>query len=133
MPADYEIGYGKPPPQARFRKGRSGNPRGRPKGTRNLKSDLQEELSERIPIRDQGRSRRISKQRALIKSLFARALQGNAAATTQLLQLILRVLGPEAVAEAAEAALTPEEQEILTLALARLGPGDAPESKGGAP
>jgi hypothetical protein len=50
----------------------------------------------------------------------------------QLLPLILRVLGPEAVAEAAEAALTPDEQEILALALARLGPDDAPESEGGA-
>src|SRR4051794_14256830 len=77
MAADYEIGYGKPPPEARFRKGRPGNPRGRPKGTKNLKTDLQEELSQWIPIRDQGRSRRISKQRALIKSLIARALQGN--------------------------------------------------------
>ncbi len=32
MADDYEIGYGKPPKQTQFRKGQSGNPRGRPKG-----------------------------------------------------------------------------------------------------
>ena len=34
MPDDYEVGYKKPPPRTRFRKGRSGNPKGRPKGSR---------------------------------------------------------------------------------------------------
>jgi hypothetical protein len=29
--ADYEIGYGKPPERTRWKKGQSGNPRGRPK------------------------------------------------------------------------------------------------------
>ncbi len=33
-PRDYEVGYGKPPSRTRFRSGQSGNPRGRPKGTK---------------------------------------------------------------------------------------------------
>src|SRR3954452_22678400 len=32
----YEVGYGKPPRHTRFEKGRSGNPRGRPKSSKNL-------------------------------------------------------------------------------------------------
>jgi hypothetical protein len=43
------VGYGRPPEHTRFRKGHSGNPKGRPKGTRNLLTDVQEELAERIP------------------------------------------------------------------------------------
>ena len=40
------VGYKKPPKHKRWRKGESGNPTGRRKGQRNLKTDLLEELSE---------------------------------------------------------------------------------------
>ena len=43
---DYEVGYGKPPRHTRFTKGRSGNPRGRSPGAKNLKTLLSEALSE---------------------------------------------------------------------------------------
>ncbi len=33
------VGYCKPPKRTRFQPGQSGNPRGRPKGTKNLKTD----------------------------------------------------------------------------------------------
>jgi hypothetical protein len=131
MSDEDKIGYGRPPRHTRFRKGRSGNPKGRPKGVKNLKTDLLEELAEPISIRDQGRSRSFSKQRALIKSLIARALQGNMAAFAQLVTLMMRVIGPEAVPDSQEEPLTPEEQEVLRLALARLGSGpDKPEGDG---
>ena len=80
----YEVGYGKPPTHTRFEKGRSGNPRGRPKGARNLETDLAEELGERIRIREDGRDRRVSKQRAMIKALVARAMKGDTRAATAL-------------------------------------------------
>src|SRR5262245_9703511 len=133
MSDEDQVGYGKPPRHTRFRKGRSGNPRGRPKGSKNLKTDLLEELSEPIPVRDPGRSRRVSKQRAVIKTLTARALQGNMHALAQLLNLTLRVIGSDGVAQSQDEQLTPEEREVLALALARLGLGrDDPETDGGA-
>src|SRR5262249_42455656 len=73
----YKIGYGKPPKGTQFKKGTSGNPKGRPKGSLNLSTDLAAELSEQITLREGGRSRRVSKQRALIKSLLSKALQGD--------------------------------------------------------
>jgi hypothetical protein len=88
----YKVGYGKPPKSTRFKKGKSGNPRGRPKGSLNLVTDLTAELGEHITVREDGRPRKVSKQRALIKSLMAKALQGDVRATTSLLALYARVI-----------------------------------------
>ena len=73
----YNVGYGKPPKSGQFKPGKSGNSKGRPKGSRKLATDLATELNEQITVREDGRSRRVSKQRALIKSLMAKALQGD--------------------------------------------------------
>jgi hypothetical protein len=77
---------------AKFKRGKSGNPKGRPKGRLNLATDLSAELGEHITVREDGRPRKVSKQRALIKSLMAKALQGDIRATAALLALYARVL-----------------------------------------
>jgi len=87
----YKIGYGKPPKATQFQKGKSGNPRGRPKGSLNLATDLASELGEVITVSEHGCPRRVSKQRALIKSLMAKALQGDIRAATAVLALNARV------------------------------------------
>ncbi|HYU45565.1 MAG TPA: DUF5681 domain-containing protein [Terriglobales bacterium] len=87
-----KVGYGKPPKATQFKKGKSGNPKGRPKGSLNLATDLAAELGEQITVREDGRPRRVSKQRALIKSLMAKALQGDVRATAALLALYARVI-----------------------------------------
>ena len=88
----YGVGYGKPPKHTRFKPGRSGNPKGRPKGTKNLKADLTEELSERISVSEGGKPKKLSKQRALVKSLTAKAIKGDARAISTIINLMLRVL-----------------------------------------
>ena len=98
MSDDYEIGYGKPPKASQFKPGQSGNPKGRPKGAKNLKTELQEELAERIRIKEGGRQKTVSKQRAILKSLAAKAAQGDTRASNILLNLVLRVLHEEELA-----------------------------------
>jgi Family of unknown function (DUF5681) len=88
----YKVGYGKPPKAGQFKRGKSGNPKGRPKGSLNLATDLTAELGEHITVREDGRARKVSKQRALIKSLMARALQGDVRAMASLLALYARVI-----------------------------------------
>ena len=87
-----DVGYGNPPRAHQFKPGQSGNPRGRPKGTLNLATDLAAELGEQISVRENGHTRRISKQRALVKSLMSKALDGDVRATTALLALYARTI-----------------------------------------
>ncbi len=73
----YAIGYGKPPPGSRFRSGRSGNPKGRPRGDQAFKALLQRELEERVPVKEQGRRRKLSKRSVIVKRLVSEAMAGN--------------------------------------------------------
>lgn len=89
---DYEVGYKRPPKETQFQPGQSGNPNGRPKGTKNLKTDLVEELQERIVLREGGERRAVSKQRALLKRLMERALQGDTRAASLIINMVARFL-----------------------------------------
>ena len=115
MTKSSRVGYGKPPEATRFKPGKSGNPKGRPKGSLNLATDLSAELGEQITVREGGRQHRISKQRALVKSLMAKALQGDVRATTAVLALYARV-----ISEPEEEGRPIEEDELLIIR--RFGP-----------
>ena len=115
---DYTVGYGKPPPEHRFKPGRSGNPRGRPRGARGFKADVEATLSARISVNEQGRSRRISVQEAVLKRLVQKGLgDGDIRALARLLALAQQVdssvpLVPEPLAD--------EDRALLEATLSRL-------------
>ncbi len=84
---DYEVGYGKPPKATRFKKGRSGNPKGRPKGAKGVNASLRRELETKITVREGSHEIRISKAEAIAKRLTAGALKGD----TKLLMALLKL------------------------------------------
>jgi uncharacterized protein DUF5681 len=90
-------------------------------GTRNLKTDLLEELHETLIVHEGSRDLRVSKQRALIKSLAARAIKGDTGAAVKLIDLYIRIFGlqEQGLAEPAQP-LSAEEQEVLAALEPRL-------------
>ena len=89
------IGYKQPPKHLQVQPGQSGNPNGRPKGARNFKSDLRDELSETISFREGNREVSISKQRALIKRLVGSAIEGDARSIATLMSFCARAVGED--------------------------------------
>ena len=87
--SDYEVGYKKPPKSTQFQPGQSGNPKGRPKGVKNLATDLEEELEQFVVVHEGTQTLKVTKQRAMLKSLFAKALKGDVRATSALITLIV--------------------------------------------
>ena len=125
---DNEIGYGKPPKHTRFKPGQSGNPRGRSKGTRNLKTDLADELAERIAISEGGRRYAVSKQRGMLKQLMAKALKGDVRAANTVLGLVERLLDARADADVS-AAVTAQDKAIVADFLRRHGVAEQPPAE----
>ena len=88
----FSVGYGRPPVHSRFKPGQSGNPKGRRKGQRNVRTVVDGELSQRIKVREGNRTRSLTKLDAFVVTLVNAALKGDAKAWTSLINL-LRSLG----------------------------------------
>jgi hypothetical protein len=114
--AGNEVGYGKPPKAHQFKKGQTGNPKGRLKGSKNLRTELREEISETVVVREGGKLRKLSKLRAMLKSLSSKGLGGNVNAVNSVIDLVERLLPPEPE----NVPLDKDDMEILEAYLARL-------------
>jgi hypothetical protein len=95
----YEVGFGKPPKRTRFKKGRSGNPDGRPRKKPDLYSELTKVLREKITITVDGQQEKVTVQQALLRRLRDQALRGEFWAQ-KLLQKVVAAL-PESGSERA--------------------------------
>ena len=91
----YEVGFGKPPKRTQFKKGRSGNPKGRPRKKPDLYSELTKVLREKITV--EGQQEKVTVQQALLLRLRDEALRGELWAQ-KLLQKVLGAL-PESGTE----------------------------------
>jgi hypothetical protein len=111
MADENPVGYRKPPKGTRFTKGKSGNPKGRPKGVKNLKTYLSEELNEVVTVHEGAKVLKMTKGRALIKTLLARSLKGDARAAREII-VMDRALNPSEEQES-DATLGSDDVEIV--------------------
>jgi hypothetical protein len=103
---DYDVGYGKTPGSTRFRKGQSGNPRGRPKGSKRV-PPYETVLGQTVMVREDGSERRLTAAEAFLLHMTKRGLEGDSAAARAAMAAIEE-------AGARRAAAGPEFMVIVT-------------------
>jgi Family of unknown function (DUF5681) len=128
----YEVGYRNPPQQTQFVKGKSGNPKGRPKGSRNFATVIQDELKRRVAVTEDGKRKRITKREAVAKQLVNKAAAGDPRA----IPILLNETRPHEIDAAADASraemMSPEDQAVMESIARRIreaaNPSDAASS-----
>jgi len=116
---NYEVGYGKPPRHTRFKRGQSGNPRGRPSGAKNLSRLLNEALNEPVVVTENGGRKRISKRQATFKQLVNEAAKGNWRAL-KLLVDILQDIERRTEPQTEESSFSLADEKVIAQLKARL-------------
>lgn len=107
-----EVGYGQPPTGARFRKGQSGNPRGRPRN-RHREIPYDAVLGQMVTIREDGRERRVTAAEAFLLQLTQKGLAGDSTAARASLEAI----------EAARAARGDNVESLSVIILSAISSG----------
>lgn len=109
---DYQVGYRRPPKGTRFKKGQSGNKKGRSKESRNFSTDLDEVLQAPVTVMVNGRPKKVTTQLAVLYRLREKALKGEQRANERFLDKAEQ-RSAEKVARSEERALTATEEDIL--------------------
>lgn len=83
-----EVGYGNPPKHSQFKKGQSGNAKGRPKGKPGAMTVVLRALSAKVMINENGRRRKVTKFEAALMQLANKAAGGDLRALNQVTALM---------------------------------------------
>ena len=125
MSDDYEVGYGKPPKDSQFKPGQSGNPNGRSKGARNLKTEIREVMQSTVTVTQDGKRKKISTRKAVVLRLTEKALSGNVQATRVLIDL-MKTYDEEDVADVVED-LSQDDAAILEMFAEKIRNKETPD------
>jgi hypothetical protein len=124
IPCDYEVGYGKPPRHTRFKKGQSGNPRGRPSGSKNLATVLSEALNELVIVAENGGRRKITKRQAIITQLVNQSAKADWRATKILLDILQAIESRSEPAPAETSSFSEVDEKVLEQIRSRFSKGE---------
>ena len=86
--SEKKVGYKNPPKHSQFKKGQSGNPKGRPKGSSSLMADLKEALEVEVTIREAGKEGVVTAKKGISYVLVQKALKGDLRAMNLLMPII---------------------------------------------
>jgi hypothetical protein len=117
---DYEVGYKRPPRKSQFRPGQSGNPKGRPKGSKNFATALNQELNNRVLITETGQQRRFSKREVVAKQLVNKAVSGDLKAIPVLLNQTREFEGVVGDFSNEEVIKRPEDELVMASIIKRI-------------
>jgi hypothetical protein len=124
------VGYGNPPEHSRFVKGQSGNPKGRPKGSKNLSTILQSVYQQRVTVAINGRTIRMTKLEACVHQLANKAASGDLKAIREFFYWCRSLEEPRQEAWSASN-IDEKDKPVMASLLRRLGltpdPGEEPE------
>jgi hypothetical protein len=119
-PHNSAVGYGRPPLASQFKPGTSGNPKGRPKGSKNLKALILEAMTASISIQEGQKARRVSRLEGVVLRQLQSALRGSDKAALAVIKMALQLKfleGPSA--DAGDVAISGEDERILNELVAR--------------
>ena len=116
------VGYGSPPVSSRFKKGQSGNPKGRPKGSLNMANALMKALRERVVINEHGQRKTVTKLEAALKQLVNKAASGDLRALRELVDLARDAEAKQSQLQGSELILGELDREVMEDILRRFQP-----------
>jgi len=115
---EYAANYRKPPEHTRFKKGQSGNPRGRT--PKNLPALLAAALNEKVTVTENGKRRQITKREAVIAQLVNKSAAAELRATKMLIDMLRDVEKKAEPAVAAKSPFSPTDKEVVQGLITRL-------------
>tara|TARA_R110001606_G_scaffold271400_5_gene420018 strand:- start:2120 stop:2584 length:465 start_codon:yes stop_codon:yes gene_type:complete len=125
------VGYANPPKANQFQPGKSGNPKGRPKGPKDINTILHERLNMRIKIREGGRTKSVSILEAKIAQLTKSMLEGDDKATNLILRLLQHYRrDAEDAGKPSDRVFSEEDDRQLIEELLRMGGRVPPDTEG---
>lgn len=91
---EYEVGWKKPPKEHQFKSGNNANPRGRPKGSKNLATKIAEALNQKISVLRHGKPHKMAKDDVIVERLINKLVE---TIDSRLLKIVLDRLPPAPV------------------------------------